>query len=218
MMELPLFPLNLVLFPGMPLNLHIFEERYKLMVNECIDQRSPFGVVLISNDQPDTSQIAKPHMIGCTAHITQVKPLAEGRMRIAAVGRSRFQVSSLKYDRPYLSGIAEEFPLVAGDTETAFRQARLLKGHLRSYIQALQESKQLEFSPPQLPSDPTTLAYLAAVLLNSEPEEKQELLAFERLDHLLQSLLSTYRRESALIRVLTSPPDGQTFDGNFSLN
>jgi Lon protease-like protein len=202
----------------MPLNLHIFEERYKLMINECIDKRQPFGVVLISNNQPDTSQRVEPYAIGCTAHITQVQPLTQGRMNIAAIGKDRFHVVSLNHDKPYLSGMTEEFPLITQTEADTMTKVRTLKHHLRTYLESLQKARDTQFDMAYLPNDPTDLAYLSAVLLRVEPEQKQELLAIERLDDMIDSLLSIYRREAALISTLLSPPDNITFKGNFSLN
>lgn len=71
-MRLSLFPLNSVLFLGMPLRLRIFEERYKEMINACIDQEKPFGVVLIKEGREALGTLAKPYSIGTIAHITEV--------------------------------------------------------------------------------------------------------------------------------------------------
>ena len=77
-MELPIFPLNTVLFPGARLPLHIFEERYKAMINACIDERRPFGVCLIrSGSEPGAP--AEPFNVGTTAHIRQVQRLEDGK-------------------------------------------------------------------------------------------------------------------------------------------
>src|SRR3954466_6437378 len=98
MFELPLFPLNTVLFPGMPLNLHIFEERYKLMIGRCIEANQPFGAVLIKrgSEVSGLGKAAEPFSIGCTVQITQVQSLGAGRMNISVVGKERFQIFSLR--------------------------------------------------------------------------------------------------------------------------
>ncbi|MBF6600779.1 MAG: LON peptidase substrate-binding domain-containing protein [Dehalococcoidia bacterium] len=75
-MDLRLFPLQTVLFPGMRLPLHIFEERYKIMVRECIDEDAPFGVVLIRSGA-EVGGGAIPHDVGTTARIIQVEYLDE---------------------------------------------------------------------------------------------------------------------------------------------
>ena len=87
---LALFPLNTVLFPGMPLPLHIFEERYKIMIGRCIDEDRPFGVVLIQSGT-EVGNPAVPHVVGTTALIAAVKRLEDGRMNLIAVGQERFR-------------------------------------------------------------------------------------------------------------------------------
>jgi len=92
---LPIFPLDVVLLPGVPLPLHIFEPRYKEMITECLDQKKPFGVVR-SKDEG----IAE---IGCTAEIIAVtKKHSDGRMDIVTEGRERFEVMQLNQERSFL--------------------------------------------------------------------------------------------------------------------
>jgi Lon protease-like protein len=92
---LPLFPLELVLFPGVPLPLHIFEPRYKEMIAECLELKKPFGVVRASSEG-----VAD---IGCTAEILQVtKKYDDGRMDILTRGVDRFEVLQVNEDRSFL--------------------------------------------------------------------------------------------------------------------
>jgi Lon protease-like protein len=92
---LPIFPLELVLLPGSPLPLHIFEPRYKEMIAECLEQKKPFGVVRASSDG-----VAE---IGCTAEIVSVtKKYDDGRMDILTRGVERFEVIELNQDRSFL--------------------------------------------------------------------------------------------------------------------
>jgi Lon protease-like protein len=83
--EIPLFPLNTVLFPGMPLPLHIFEDRYKGMINQSIQEATPFGVVLI-REGAEVGDTAIPYDVGTSAFVTQVERLPDGRMNINTVG------------------------------------------------------------------------------------------------------------------------------------
>jgi Lon protease-like protein len=105
-MELPLFPLNTVLFPGATLPLHIFEPRYRLMIGECIEQERPFGVVLIERG-PEVGEGAVPHSIGATAQITGVDRMSDGRMNIVCVGQDRFRILDTSSERAYLVGQVE---------------------------------------------------------------------------------------------------------------
>lgn len=218
MMDLPLFPLNTVLFPGMPLNLHIFEDRYKQMMNECIEKRQPFGVVLIANDQPDTTRRVKTALVGCTAQISQVQPLREGRMNISAIGRERFKILTLKHDKSYLYADAEEYPLLANITTKTVNNLRKLKDKLEVYLKILEQAGQLNFNGAMLPNDPTTLAYFASVLLQVDPKEKQPLLETSDLSTMIETLLVHYRKEVALLNVMLNPPENGDWTGVFSLN
>lgn len=100
-MELPIFPLNIVLFPGARLPLHIFEERYKLMINECIDERRPFGVCLIREGK-EVGANAEPFGTGTTAHIRDVQRLEDGRLNVVCIGGERFAITSIEQKTPYL--------------------------------------------------------------------------------------------------------------------
>jgi Lon protease-like protein len=104
---LPIFPLELVLLPGVPLPLHIFEPRYKEMIAECLEQKKPFGVVRASSEG-----VAD---IGCTAEIMAVtKKYDDGRMDILARGVDRFEVIEVNEDRPFLQA---EIAVVQDDDE-----------------------------------------------------------------------------------------------------
>ena len=95
--RIPLFPLNVVLFPGEQLPLHIFEPRYRRMVRDCLDARSPFGMLLAMDDG-----ITR---VGCTAEILEVlKRFPDGRMDILTVGRDPFRIVELYTEDPLLEG------------------------------------------------------------------------------------------------------------------
>ena len=105
--ELPLFPLNdVVLFPGMKLPLHIFEERYKEMIGRCSEADSPFGVLLIKEGQ-EVGEPAEPFTVGTTARISQVQRLEDGRMNILTEGERRFRVVEVIQQVPYQVGLVQ---------------------------------------------------------------------------------------------------------------
>ena len=94
---LALFPLEVVLFPGAPLPLHIFEPRYKEMINECLEEKKPFGMVRANKDA-----LAE---VGCTAIILNVlKKYDDGRLGIEAEGKQRFEIIQLNQERSFLQG------------------------------------------------------------------------------------------------------------------
>jgi Lon protease-like protein len=216
MIHLPLFPLNTVLFPGMPLSLHIFEERYKKMIGACIDERQPFGVVLIESGQ-EAYGSAHPYKVGCTAQITQVQPLAEGRLNIVAVGQERFEIAGLDYSETYLTADVELLPLVTQDAVTLESASHELKPWVDRYVEALGRSDNLEIDTQQFPTEPLALTYLAAYLLQIPMEQKQDLLAAPDALTMIHETHTLYRREVALLAAMLARSAAEE-DGPFSLN
>lgn len=97
MSDIPLFPLNVVLMPGSPMPLHIFEDRYKQMVDECLEDESEFGMVLA--DDSGTREV------GCTARIVElVERYDDGRMLILVEGSRRFKLNNVLTGKPYYVG------------------------------------------------------------------------------------------------------------------
>ncbi|MDX2150279.1 MAG: LON peptidase substrate-binding domain-containing protein [Bryobacteraceae bacterium] len=114
---LPLFPLEVVLFPRTPLPLHIFEDRYKEMIGEALEESSEFGIVLVRE-----KGILN---VGCTAVVQEVvRRYDDGRMDIVVAGRRRFEVFSLDEERSFLRGQVEMFDDEdAREAEPEIRQA-----------------------------------------------------------------------------------------------
>ncbi len=189
--RLPLFPLRTVLFPGMALPLHIFEERYRLMIGRCVDERSPFGVVLIRSGE-EVGGAAEPHDIGTTARIVSVQRLEDGRMNLVALGEQRFRILQLDSGEPYLTGDVEYLHSEETDATTlreeAPRVAALFGERLRLSLAIAGEwTRSID-----LPSDPDTLADFVASQLELPATTKQELL--ETLP-----VLTRLRREAELL-------------------
>ncbi|MCL4247637.1 MAG: LON peptidase substrate-binding domain-containing protein [Anaerolineae bacterium] len=220
MERLPLFPLNTVLFPGMPIHLHIFEDRYKLMIARCIETRSPFGVVLIQTGSEITGEgpDAVPHPIGCTAQITQVQPLGDGRMNLVAMGHERFRILSHNDDEPYMTGDVELLALVDYDAAALTGSVPELQAWLKRYLQLLEKVEHAEFSVAQLPNDGISLLYLAATILRITSTEKQELLGENNPLQLAAAIKELLRREVTLMEIMTAPVNAPQFVGTFSIN
>ncbi len=218
--ELPLFPLNTVLFPGMILPLHIFEPRYKLMIEECIKENQPFGVVLI-REGFEVGGDAVPYDVGTTAHVTQMEPLGDGRMQINSVGYQRFKIHNIRRDKPYLVGLIEDYPLEDSDSEEVVKAVSLVTAALRRYLQLLANANpELDEIPTDsLPDDGVALAFLTAIVLQLPLDEKQSLLEADDLVSLLRVEQDLLRRELALvdymIRQQRPPEDSASL---FSLN
>ena len=161
--RIPIFPLDVVLFPGIPLPLHIFEERYKLMMRECMEQHREFGVVMTRDDGVAA--------VGCTAAILQVvKQYADGRMDILTVGRTPFQMSDVFDEKPYLEAdveYLEDEPL----QEDPASPRKLLELYAQCYAILHGRAPQLESAPSGVP-----ITFLIASELPLDLEYKQELL------------------------------------------
>ena len=211
--ELPLFPLNTVLFPGMPLPLHVFEDRYKEMVQVCLDEKRPFGVVLIQSGVAEWGPVADPHEVGCVAEIAEVQKLEDGRLLIMAVGTERFRIVSLDHRLPYLMGEVETLPFQEESLEAVEQFADELTPWLLEYLVFLADLGQLEFDPSQMPDNYEELVYLASAAIQLPAEEKQAILENEKVTTLLRKLIAVYREEVMLLRL--KPKEDQ---GIFSLN
>lgn len=175
--SLPLFPLKLVLFPQLMLQLHIFEERYKAMISNCLERNQPFGVVLIRNGE-EVGAPAVPHEVGCVARIVAVKHLEDGRMNLLIAGERRFRI--LEYgeaDLPYLVGTVEAIEDAPLSEETLQNLQPDLKAQFERYVSLLSECAQLAIPSLELPEDPTLLTFCIACIAQMSLEEKQHLLA-----------------------------------------
>ena len=217
MIDLPLFPLGAVLFPRMPLTLHIFEPRYKDMIQLCLDESRPFGVVLIEKGR-EVGEAAQPHKIGCMAQISKVIPLEDGRMNLIAVGGERFRIESLDHSQSYLMGQITPLPLQGDADENTKKLARGLRTVLTDYLDVLSNIGKTEFDTARLPFDSLELAYLTAALLQAPIEKKQKILEINELHQLVSHVYATCRREIPLLRQMISPPMEPISEGIFSLN
>jgi Lon protease-like protein len=221
MERLPLFPLNTVLFPGMPIYLHIFEERYQLMVMHCLETRSPFGVVMLKSgsEVEAIGSSPQPYPIGCTAHITQVQELGDGRKNIVAVGHERFEIVNQYYDEPYLTGDVRILLLKqTGDGQLSL-QSRQLRVLLERYLNILRNIDTASNDTiPQLPDDSLSLVYLAASIIRIPAPEKQSLLVENDVLQLIAELRGLYRREVTLLEIMASSAAPEVSVGPFSLN
>jgi Lon protease-like protein len=174
---LALFPLDIVLFPGAPLPLHIFEPRYKEMISECLEQKRPFGMV-----RANKNALAE---IGCTAVILNVnKKYDDGRLDIVTEGKQRFEIVQLSQERSFLQGevlFFEDEPgeVAATDLETVVQLHEQLLDILGQNVAIDRQHPQISFHlAHELPVD---LDFKQALLeMKSEVERVETLIEYYR--------------------------------------
>ncbi len=163
MSEIPLFPLNVVLMPGTSLPLHIFEERYKQMVNECLDSETEFGMVLADEDGT--------RGVGCTARIVElVQRFEDGRMVILVEGSRRFKLNNIMTGKPYYVGDVDY--LEDGPDDDVSSLAEECVALLERVVEAATEgSVDIEIEPPY-----RNLSFAIAGRIEFDLETRQQIL------------------------------------------
>ena len=218
MEEIPLFPLNTVLFPRTPLQLQIFEPRYLEMVNDCLKEDRQFGVALILNGMEALGPLAEPHLIGCTAQIIQLEPLGDGRINLTAMGKERIRILDLdRVKKPYLLAKVLPYPLEMGNVDQTAKSAAVLRRQFNRFMKLLLETGANQLDLDELPEENLGLAYLTAAVLQISPLQKQELLSMQSVEALFARLRSHYQRELALLEVVRMEKNGLQA-GGFSKN
>jgi len=207
--RIPLFPLDVVLFPGMTLPLHIFEPQYREMTKKCLDCNTPFGVILAHDARhPDASA---PARVGTFARILDYARLPDGRYNLLTKGAQRFEVVEFVDDASYLQARVRALQDIEepGDLrELASDATEALQAYLRIvFAQVGSEDFQIE-----IPDDPSELSYLIGMCLTCEDCEKQEILEMRSLSQrlargaeVLQSEAAALRPENALEDTEPSP-------------
>ncbi len=203
--NIPLFPLNVVLFPGMMLPLHIFEERYKVMIKECLATGQPFGVVLAKNKEAQAPNVAGLYSsdlyeIGTTARITAVENLTDGRMNLITIGQERFLIKDIQPSTDdFLVGRVDPFPVQDDDPQKVAMLVQKLRPMVRQYIDHLADASGEDLSNATLPTDPTALAFLAGTAIQGPLIDKQKLLSVKSLRMLIASTVSVLDKEDQIL-------------------
>ena len=199
---LRLFPLNTVLFPGAVLNLHVFEERYRRMIAECLDSNEAFGVVLIRDGQEVGDPDIMPHEVGTTAEISEVTPLPAGRYYISTTGGRRFRIERIVSREPYLT--AEVQYLEDADDDADARASELTHRVLREFREyvKLLVAFSGNASEVELPHDPVDASYVVGDALQVADALKQRLLELRTAEARLAAELGFLRRLLPQLRAL----------------
>jgi len=202
--RLPLFPLSTVLVPGLVLPLHIFEERYRLLIRALLDlpDGAPqhFGVIATRPGR-EAKTLDDLYPVGCTAQIREVTPYDDGRFDLVTVGHVRFSLQGLDEaaGTPYHTGFVDFLgePDGPGDVDLAAELVALRFAAYRDRLRVEQSG---------VPTEPRVLSYLVAAAAVLELPERQALLAAESTHERLSAELSLLRREIGLLDAFRSLP------------
>jgi Lon protease-like protein len=215
--QVPVFPLPLVLYPGLSVPLHVFEPRYRQLLEDVGGVDGRFAIVLVEPDADD-AEAARLHTVGCMARITEIEPLPDGRANIVVVGEERVRLLDWQEERPYATGAVQ---ILDEDTGSA-SLAGLVRQRFAEYVDVL--FGLVHMRPPEIPdtAEACDLSYQVAGAMHLEAAEKQFLLRCpstdERLSTLLQLLSRETQRVSAFVDI--AHQQGKQFFGGvpFSVN
>ena len=206
---LPLFPLSTVLFPGMRLPLHIFEQRYVQLVRDLLELPEPrrFGVIAIRKGrETGVDGVTALYDVGCVATVRQIEPRDDGRYDLATVGTQRFRLLTLDRSQAYFQGEIEPLGDEAGDAAAAAAASTRVQAAFRGYLNALADRGGGVISVTDLPDEPMLLSYIVGAAMIIDLPERQSLLAAADAVTRLRAERSLLVREIAMVRATTSRP------------
>ena len=204
--RLPLFPLNSVLVPGLVLPLHVFEPRYRVLVQALLElpeeAERRFGVIAIRSGREVGADGARAlHAVGCTAELREVTPYADGRFDLVTVGENRFRLVGLDEDAgtPYHTGFVDFLPERDGDGDV-LSLSRQVTARFAEY------RERLGVEVNELPEQPQVVSYLVAAAVVLDLPDRQALLEEPTTAERLRAELELLRREVALVGAFRSLP------------
>lgn len=212
MRELPLFPLPVVLFPGVPMPLHIFEPRYRRMLEDIQLRDNLFGLSYFDVSASESTVPSVGH-IGCVAEVTEVEPLPDGRSNILTVGLIRYRVESyMEHGDPYLVGRVTFFEDEPEEEAELSRNAQEVSALFHRIALAVRIINDERASLPEIPDvDPEQLSFLVAAAMEIDTDVKLELLEMrytserlKRLRDLLARALPNYEERARMHRIAKS--------------
>jgi hypothetical protein len=210
--KLPLFPLGTVLFPGMLLPLHIFEDRYKELMQDLLDGPEPrrFGIIAIKKGRETGIEgVSSLYEVGCTATVREAELNDQGGYEVVTVGTQRFRLEATDESRPYLQGDVEllpEDPEDADDSAAAGRAAHLVAQAFQGYLDVLTARGLAQVNVPQVPEEPALLSYLVAASMIIDLPDRQALLAEPDSLSRLTAERAMLVRETTMLQTLTARP------------
>lgn len=195
--RIPLFPLHTLLLPQTDLGLHVFEQRYRNLVSDCLNKSREFGVVLIKHGS-EVGGPAEPHPVGTSATIAGYARLPDGRYLLEVEGTRRFRIEAMSSNGSYPAATVTWLSEPIGNFAQA-RRASLDVDRLFGTYRVRRGDGDL---PVRLPVDPVSRSYLVASLLRIDPYEKQDLLEATTASERLAAEADILRREIAVLEHL----------------
>lgn len=227
-MRLPYFPLHSVVFPHLPLPLHIFEERYRAMTRDLLADGSPYAgrfvVAMLTGGQEAGDELVTAHSVGTICEVRSAEQFDDGRWVLLAVGVARAALGGVDRSGPYAVVEASELPERYGSVDPTllprvqdaldgymstvkrFVATAASMGHADDEVQQVARSLDEVLKPISLPDDPLAASYAVGGVLQIELARKQELLELPDAGSRLRSELALLRRESRLLADGAMPP------------
>lgn len=227
-MRLPYFPLHSVVFPHLPLPLHIFEERYRAMTRDLLADGSPYAgrfvVAMLTGGQEAGDELVTAHSVGTICEVRSAEQFDDGRWVLLAVGVARAALGGVDRSGPYAVVEASELPERYGSVDPTllprvqdaldgymstvkrFVATAASMGHEDDEVQQVARSLDEVLKPISLPDDPLAASYAVGGVLQIELARKQELLELPDAGSRLRSELALLRRESRLLADGAMPP------------
>ena len=196
--QLPLFPLNTVLFPGMPLPLHIFEERYRRLLRVRAGEETVFGIILINPAQSTSSSVSM-HEIGTAARLVSRRSMPDGRADIVVSGTKRFQVLGENWSAGHCIADIRYLEDQLGDANNVEKMLETAKRQFARYVEGITRVTGREFSGVKLSLDPNEAAYDLTTRLPLHTWERQTILELDSTEERLVRLARLINRELALL-------------------
>lgn len=210
--ELPLFPIRAVLFPGAAMPMNVFEQRYRVMMDEVLASDRTFGIVLIRAGQ-EVGGPATPVDVGTAARVEGLLRRPDGTMTFNAVGVQRFRIRALLNDRPFLRGRVELLEEDASPLPQALPGQVL--GAFFAYLEAASGLTGGWLHEWCKAADAPTLSYVVAFYMQAMPWLKQRLLEQDSHQKRLEEELTLLKHETALLR---QAPPSRGMGRPFNLN
>jgi ATP-dependent Lon protease len=187
--ELPLFPLPVVLFPGVPLPLHIFEPRYRQMLDDIRVSNNLFGLTYFDSSSTERD-IPTPGQIGCVAEVTETLTLPDGRSNILTIGLVRYRIDSyVERGNPYLVVRVSYFEDDDDDEGSLLIAASDVAETFTRIARAVRTINDERVNLPDISdTEPQQLSFLVSAAMEVEVEIKQELLELRSTAERLQRL------------------------------